>query len=306
MLTASRGALEPRALARQAPAPRRLAFGAPRPALVASRRLEGGWRRPGRAELGSAASLVAMLSVDRRIGAAWACTTGGILYFVLAELQGGLLMAGATLFAFMGMLPLLDTRSPTVAIMMVGYISSSIIMGLEAMDLAFDLVIVRNYAPALGITVGGSEIHPLQVAWIYYHTMLTTVHINVVVTFCVACLALGATALAARAKPEDYPRWKVVASLAVGGSACYVCGILPRYAPLIKESTFNANYFSRWHWVLIARVFTIICVMVGQFVAFPLLKTPFAQLKAPAGGGVRSPLHWFRARTRGAVQVSGS
>ncbi|CAK0839084.1 unnamed protein product [Prorocentrum cordatum] len=65
------------------------------------------------------------------------------------------------------MLSMLDKRSPAAPIIIVGHVASAVILGLETIDLAFDITILSGQAPALGIRgPGGQQLLPLEVAWI--------------------------------------------------------------------------------------------------------------------------------------------
>eukprot|EP00931_Biecheleriopsis_adriatica_P111683 TRINITY_DN86103_c0_g1_i1.p1 TRINITY_DN86103_c0_g1~~TRINITY_DN86103_c0_g1_i1.p1 ORF type:complete len:227 (-),score=23.88 TRINITY_DN86103_c0_g1_i1:67-747(-) len=218
-----------------------------------------------------------MLSVERHIAVAWFCATGNSLLVARVQFEGGVWMCTGIALAFLVVLLLLDRRTPMAGLLLLGYISSAVILGLQTIDLAFDLVILRNEVPPLGVgarvCLGGDsrELQAIEVGWIYYHTMLSQVHVNIVVTFCVSLAFLGALALAARSTAEDMKRWRVILVVCTPGVFLYVFGIIPTYFRLYREEAFDPSLFESWQQVVVARVATILMIMLGQIIAFPLI-----------------------------------
>merc|ERR1711862_533919 len=111
---------------------------------------------------------------------------------------------------------------------------------------------------------GQRELRALEVGWIYYHTMLNAVHVNVVVSFCVGFLFLVSMALAGRSSPGDRRRWIVLLVASQMGCASYICGVVPRYIQLHQEVVFDPKFFERWEMVIAARLVTILCITFCQ------------------------------------------
>jgi hypothetical protein len=148
-------------------------------------------------------------------------------------------------------LPLLS-RGTTISFL--GSLGSTImgcIIGLQAIDMCFDLAIINKSH----VSDGSVTLEARRVAYFYYHRVLNASHVNGLLLAMVLCSCLGPTLGLVRGTPEVQRRFILLAILSGIGSGSYLAVVMPRYL-VIRNSTagYHPDLFDGWEKVLAARM----------------------------------------------------
>ena len=191
------------------------------------------------------------------VGVGWTELTGGLLSHLLA-------------------LPVVSRRTSPRLMPVFGCAVLGVCFGLLVVDVAFDLVIIQESSmpvgpSANGVWVTGGDAHAIWhgpkavapgrlVAHYYYHTLLNTLHINLVLWWAMLVLVLAATrgldAARGTAQVRQW-RWMVVQCSATNG--LYMRFVVPRYLAIRAATQYDEAAFDRWGEVLAVR-----CVLMSS------------------------------------------
>jgi len=141
-----------------------------------------------------------------------------------------------------------------------------LIAGLQCIDLCFDFVILSDQP----ISDGVDTFLARQVAYLYYHTVITASHVNAALLAIVLTSFLGALVGLGRSSPGAQRQWLILGAAVVVGSGGYMTCVVPRYLAIRQASRFEASLFEGWGVVLGARIALYGSVLVSLPVLFAL------------------------------------
>merc|ERR1740130_633866 len=136
----------------------------------------------------------------------------------------------------------------------IGLALMGVCVGLMLVDMAFDLVIIREGSVRLGPTT----VTPGRlVAHHYYHSMLNATHINMAMWTAMLVLVLAA------ARGLEAARGTSQSS---STNCVYMYCVIPRYLAIRDAQAYDASAFDRWGEVLAARAVLLasICYAAAQ------------------------------------------
>jgi hypothetical protein len=123
------------------------------------------------------------------------------------------------------------------------------IIGMQAIDMCFDLAIINNS----NVSDGSIALEARRVAYFYYHRVLNASHVNGLLLAMVLCSCLGPTLGMVRGTPEVQRRFIYLAILSSIGSGSYMAVVMPRYL-VIRAADYRPELFDGWEKVLAARM----------------------------------------------------
>ena len=203
--------------------------------------------------------------------AAWFAALTAMLAVAVTEFRGGVVEVVGVLLMFSIVLMLLDRSHSTAALIATGYCACCVIIGCMVIDGAFDAIIISDKAPFGSISGIRRQLSAREVAYVYYHTMLNNLLVNATVLFCCAYLVLAALAMGLRSELRHRPHWRVITPLSLCANSAYAGVIVPRYYQLRRETAFDPAYFDWWEAVAAARIFSLVSIVTGMLVAYPVL-----------------------------------
>jgi len=153
--------------------------------------------------------------------------------------------------ASLSVLPLLS-RGTTISF--VGSLGSTLmgcIIGLQTIDVCFDLAIVNNSH----VSDGTVTLEARRVAYFYYHRVLNSPHVNGLLQAMVLCSCLGPALGMIRGSPEVQRRFVLLGVFSGTGSGTYLAVVVSRYLA-IRDSPagYQPELFDDWDRVFAARL----------------------------------------------------
>lgn len=133
------------------------------------------------------------------------------------------------------------------------------IAGLQAIDLCFDLCVIRGRT----YTDGSMVLEARRVAFMYYHTILNTCHVNALLLGIVLCACLGPLMGLTRGSEEVQRRFLLLGACSGAGTSGYLFIAMPRYLFIRSATAYHPELFDNWEKVLCARVVLYISVVVS-------------------------------------------
>lgn len=176
-------------------------------------------------------------------------------------------------------LPLLSPWWTSSGLLILGFIVTSVILGIQVIDLCFDFLILRDATSSTEGSHLSNDIRSVparRIAWLYYHTVTTAPHVNATVVFLCLLLFLGALACISRSTPEERRIWAFLVLMMCAGNGSYVFVIVPHYVSIRTETTYDPAFFNGWGTVVAARAASIMTI----FFAWPVMASLFQKQKS--------------------------
>lgn len=125
-----------------------------------------------------------MLGVPEwQLSLAWVASALSFASWFIVGLQASKLDVCVILVAHVAILPILHANSNPFLLLALGFLLIGLAVGFQLVDLCFDILIIWDLPvhDTLGIISGR------KIAWLYYNTMLNSKHINIALSFVLAC-----------------------------------------------------------------------------------------------------------------------
>lgn len=211
---------------------------------------------------------------------AWAaslCAISGWLHFCLGV---GTVDLAVTFVAHLTVLPMLTARFDKRLLPSLGCSLCGVCVGFNLVDMCFDLLIVRDAAVPDGTGLGGSgSLTARHVAWLYYHTMLNSSHINFTLLVYVLVSSIGSMMGLMDGSAAVRKLWLAMCAVAAVGNTFYILYVVPRYVSIRASTAFVRADFDDWGGVLLARIFLVLALLACIHLSFLL---NLAQSAGPA------------------------
>jgi len=153
-------------------------------------------------------------------------------------------------------LPIIDRRANPVVVGAVGCVVLGMATGFQVIDLCFDLLILADQP----LDVGAGFVSGREAAWLYYHTMLNSWHVNLALAIFLFVCQFGALAGFARSSPNALRWWRGLVVTMIIGNGGYLAAVVPRYCNVRFSPTFDRSFFDGWSAVLAARLWLFVCL----------------------------------------------
>lgn len=186
---------------------------------------------------------------------AWFCSFAGFVIWLHAEMS--VVDFAVLVGCHVCCLPLLSRSVTPQTIAWLGGPICGTIIGLQVLDLCFDLLILRSR--------GGPEDAALEagkLAFQYYHLVLNAGHVNAVLMCIIVAAGLGSLVGFSRSSPDLRRTWLTLGLCMVLGTGGYLVCVVTRYLKIRSAESFAMDLFDGWEMVLAARITLFICVMV--------------------------------------------
>jgi len=166
-------------------------------------------------------------------------------------------------------LPILSRNSNPVVLLALGFLVFGIVIGLQLVDLCFDILIVWDHKLDLG--GGQGAISGRMSAWVYYHTMLNAKHVNLALAL---FLLVGmSTTLVGITRSAHAIRWKWYCLIVItfSSNAWYFVAVVPRYAAIRASVAFDDRFFDGWWTVFVTRLVFYVAIAAGTIIMCSLV-----------------------------------
>jgi len=142
-----------------------------------------------------------------------------------------------------------------------------IIVGLQVLDLCFDLLILRTRSgpPDVALEAG-------KLAFQYYNLVLNAMHVNAVLMCVILVASLGSLVGFSRSSSEVRRTWLMMGVCMVIGTGGYLVCVVSRYLKIRVAKEFSMDMFEGWEVVFAARINLFVCVMVSLPLLFKIAK----------------------------------
>lgn len=125
------------------------------------------------------------------------------------------------------------------------------IIGLQSIDMCFDLAIINNSH----VSDGTITLEARRLAYFYYHRVLNAPHVNGLLQAMVLCSCLGPALGMIRGSHEVQRRFVLLGVLSGTGSGAYLAVVVSRYCAIRNSvAGYQSELFDDWEKVLAARL----------------------------------------------------
>mmetsp|Transcript_12259 Transcript_12259/g.27815 ORF Transcript_12259/g.27815 Transcript_12259/m.27815 type:complete len:253 (+) Transcript_12259:61-819(+) len=158
-------------------------------------------------------------------------------------------------------IPLILPQTTSAFVARLGGPVCGVICGMQVIDMVFDICIVKGTV----LTAGGEEFTARKIAFLYYHCVLNSSHVNAVLLCIIVASLLGSMVGVGRSDPAARRHWMLLGVLMTIGTGGYLATVVPRYLVIRGSTNFDPRYFDNWEVVIMARL-----VLYGSILAaFP-------------------------------------
>lgn len=168
-------------------------------------------------------------------------------------------------------LPILSRETTIPFLGSLGGIIMGCIAGLQAIDLCFDLCVIRGRS----LSDGAMVLEARRVAFMYYHTLLNSSHVNGLLLGIVQCACLGPLMGLMRGSPEVRRRFVLLGICSSAGTSGYLAIAMPRYLVIRAATAYRPELFDEWEKVVAARIVLYISVILSLPILYGIQRIDF-------------------------------